>query len=125
MKECARLRDDDYLQLAQAEQDGLLTIHFRTKHVSKMVVAGVAAPVKRAAAGAGDGDDWDDDEPVAAAAAAAPASHLQLMSITDKLKSYYQKDEFSYNVQQWNSLRAEVAFISSIASFFFIYLFIY
>ena len=106
MKECSRLRDDDYLKLAQAEQDGLLTIQFCTKNVNKMVVAGATTTVPKRTA---DADDWDDDMPSSSHRSAAPAaaSHLQPMSITDKLKSYYQKDEFSYNVQQWNSLRAE------------------
>ena len=106
-KPCSTLRKDDYLKLMLAEQDGLLTIKFEAGAIADGSKTTAAAPV--AMATASNDDDWDDvpkEPPTASASAAAEGSASFKRTINEKLKQLYQKDEFSYSVEQWNTQRA-------------------
>ena len=55
-------------------------------------------------------DDWDtpsnnNTTSVVKKSTSSAATHSH-RTIVDKLKSFYHKDEFSYNVEQWNTQRA-------------------
>ena len=55
-----------------------------------------------------DGDDWGGEASKSAAPVATSAITTVSCSIVDKLKTFFHKDEFSFIVEQWNSLRAQV-----------------
>ena len=84
MKPVRDIKHDEYLKLCQAEKDGLLIVKFECDNGELVGDAngldGVNSGVNSGASG----------------------------SIIDKLKSFYQKDEFSYNVEQWNKQRAMI-----------------
>ena len=131
MKPCTTLKQDDYLKLSMAEQDGLITISFETSNLkqpfsdllsnssSKKTVSPTKAPSKTTSSAAND-EDWDDDggaPPIVTSQTTNSTTNTNTNStaassfhstIIDKLKSFYQKDEFSYNVEQWNLQRAQV-----------------
>jgi hypothetical protein len=136
MKPCSSLKQDDYLKLSIAEQDGLITITFETSNMtqpfsdmlssSKKNVSPTKAPSKPTTTSTND-EDWDEAPPVSTSqtttnsqttqsnanqstttTAASSSSSSFHRTIIDKLKSFYQKDEFSYNVEQWNLQRAQV-----------------
>ncbi|RNA09222.1 transcription elongation factor SPT6, partial [Brachionus plicatilis] len=88
MKPVRQIKHDEWLKMCQAEQDGLLIVSFE------------CSPFDHSRPD--DKEDWDET-------AAPPATNLadnKSVTIVDKLKSFYQKDEFSYNVEQWNKQRA-------------------
>lgn len=132
MKPCSTLKQDDYLKLSMAEQDGLITITFEPSNLtqpfsdmlssssSKKVISPIKAPSK---ASAPNDEDWDDDgapppPPISTSQTNTSTTNANTTSTTvassfhrtiiDKLKSFYQKDEFSYNVEQWNLQRSLV-----------------
>lgn len=121
MKSCTDFERDDFLKLVQAELDGLMTIKFELKQLSASSLAppstdttlAVTSQLRRN--GGDDDDDWDDDNgrsvtTTAAATTVAskkPTSDAsKSITIADKIKSFYLKDEFSYNVEKWNEQRA-------------------
>jgi hypothetical protein len=137
MKPCSSLKQDDYLKLSIAEQDGLITITFETSNLtqpfsdmlssnstSKKDVSPTKAPSKTTTST--NDEDWDEAPPVSTSqttnnsqttsnanqstttTTTTVASSSFHRTIIDKLKSFYQKDEFSYNVEQWNLQRAQV-----------------
>lgn len=135
MKPCTELKRDEYLRLSQAEQDGLLTIKFelRTPMISASVAASTTSrdvpvdePTRRNGGGGGNDDDWDDEgggSGGGGATASAPQSTSNKqpssksmskssgsgsMSIGEKIKSFYLKDEFSYTVEKWNEQKAKI-----------------
>lgn len=120
MKPCNELKRDEYLRLSQAEQDGLLTIKIELKTVSNEAAGGskdrgMDEPPAARRNGGGDDDDWDDDGG-SSSRAVAPNKPTQSksmgkkesMSIADKIKSFYLKDEFSYTVEKWNDEKAKI-----------------
>lgn len=84
-KPCIDLKQDEYLKLAHAEQDNLITIKFDTLMIKQIVV---------------DQNKIDSEK--------SSGYTTYTRSIIEKLKTFYQKDEFSYNVEQWNIQRAQV-----------------
>lgn len=111
MKPCIELKRDEYLRLVQAEQDGLVTIKFELRTPTSFASRDV--PVDEPRRPPADDDDWDDDgsAPSTKTPAAKPAiskSTGGAMNIHDKLKSFYLKDEFSYNVEKWNEQRGKI-----------------
>ena len=96
--------NDEYLRIYQAKKDGLVEVRFEVDTEAAIIYANdeVNREVSR---GGGGEEDYD-----------APVVNLQLQTIAnmprqtinETLKNYFQKDEFSYNVQQWNQQRAEV-----------------
>jgi transcriptional accessory protein Tex/SPT6 len=130
-KPCNELKQDEFLRLVQAEQEGLLTIKFELVTNSSTTTTTTTTTTTAAAessignekqsssqTGGNDDDNWDDDPaPAAAKTAPAPAkaatittttTTLTTRTINEKLKSFYQKDEFSYNVEQWNNERVKI-----------------
>ena len=105
MKPVSELKDDEFLKLVQAEQDVLLTIKIETSNINEQQKA--STNIKKATSN----DDWDEDDNSASQsnaqknAATSSLSSSFSRSIIDKLKSFYHKDEFSYNVEQWNIQR--------------------
>lgn len=122
MKPCTELKRDEYLRLNQAELDGLLTIKFELRTPSIGTLTSRDAPIdepRRQNGSGGDDDDWDDDgggsapkmssaSSVAASKSIAKTSGSGSMTIADKLKSFYLKDEFSYTVEKWNEQKAKI-----------------
>lgn len=116
MKPCTNFKRDEFLRLVQAEQDGLLTLKFtlRTPSSSSSAVDEPSQSKTKPSSQNND-DDWDEDDNGSSSAAvrskvttsvSAKKSNAALMSIADKLKSFYLKDEFSYTVEKWNEQRA-------------------
>lgn len=60
----------------------------------------------------GGDDDWDDpvssSKPLPSKSQPTPATASMFRTVDEKLKSFYQKDEFSYNVEQWNMQRSMI-----------------
>lgn len=126
MKPCTELKRDEYLRLNQAEIDGLLTIKFelRTPSIGTLTSRDVPIDEPRRQNGGGGGggggdDDWDDDgdgsapkmsssSSVAVSKSIGKTSGSGSMSIADKIKSFYLKDEFSYTVEKWNEQKAKI-----------------
>ena len=134
MKPCVSFKQDEYLKLSMAEQDGLITITFETSDLSqpfsdmlgnssKPKTASLSKPAASAKPTSGADEDWDDEpssqsatvssQPTATSTGVTSTSTSAANSsfhrtIVDKLKSFYQKDEFSYNVEQWNLQRTQV-----------------
>lgn len=118
MKPCDKFIRDEFLRLVQAEQDGLLTLKFslRTPPSSSSAADEPSQSSKSKPSSQNNDDDWDEDDNGGSSASAvrskvttsvsAKKSNAALMSIADKLKSFYLKDEFSYTVEKWNEQRA-------------------
>ncbi len=110
-KPCKDLIGDDYLKLALAEQDGLLTIKFDV--ASNSLQSSVQDdPLPPPPAPKASDDDWDEPRTNTTAASSSKKSTRTTSSssssfacLAEKLKSFYYKDEFSYNVEQWNIQR--------------------
>lgn len=83
MKPISTLKQDDYLKLYIAEQEGLITVNFELSHLNQSLSASLSEN-------------------------SSNSSTTQTLNIIDKLMSFYQKDEFSSIVEQWNLLRAQV-----------------
>lgn len=136
-KPCTELKRDEFLKLVQAEQDGQLVIKFdlttgsstsSTDQTAQPPPSSQQAPAasqqQPAKPKATDDDDWDDDNADSSSKSVAtvppttttpstttttaPLKTSTFRTINDKLKSFYQKDEFSYSAEQWNALRAKV-----------------
>ncbi len=125
-KPVRELTEDDYLKLALAEQDELITTTFDVLDISSNDTAATSAATassqfKPNEKRAGAEDDWDDNDgnndrssaPTASTLASGSSKKQSLSTgssthrtLADKLKSFYYKDEFSYNVEQWNIQRA-------------------
>ena len=116
MKPVSDLRYDMYLKLWIAEQDGLLTIKFEPGPIKQMHAEPIAVAPEKAAPSQPTlppEDDWDDEprkQLPAPVVKPPPKSNIVSVhkTINEKLKAFYQKDEFSYNVEQWNMQRAQV-----------------
>lgn len=117
MKPCTKFIRDEFLRLVQAEQDGLLTLKFSLRTPpSSSSAADEPSQSKSKPSSQNNDDDWDEDDNGGSSANAvrskvttsvsAKKSNAALMSIADKLKSFYLKDEFSYTVEKWNEQRA-------------------
>lgn len=116
MKPCTNFKRDEFLRLVQAEQDGLLTLKFTLRTPpSSSSAADEPSQSKTKPSSQNNDDDWDEDDNGSSSAAvrskvttsvSAKKSNAALMSIADKLKSFYLKDEFSYTVEKWNEQRA-------------------
>ena len=135
-KPCSDLKEDEYLKLAMAEQDGLLTLTFELSDLTNFSSSSSSSYNKSTThdddAGSkktadetaakptnnDDDDDWDAPStskappPPAAPSRSTPAATSSAVTVAfhktvlEKLKSFYHKDEFSYNVEQWNAQRS-------------------
>ena len=114
-KPCYTLKEDEFLKLIIAEQDQLLTIKFETlpiKYYQPVIVDPV--DMEQTAVVNTNDDDWDDGtttqttQKIVKQTAATTSYTTHTKTIVEKLKSFYQKDEFSYNVEQWNQQRAQI-----------------
>lgn len=104
-----------------AEQDGLITMKFDTlklKHITvdpnnQMEVETTPAPPPAPKVITND-ENWDEEPPAVAEPPpkSMPTTTAKLITIektiVEQLTEIFQKDEFSYTVEQWNSLRAQV-----------------
>ena len=110
MKPCTSLEQEEYLKLAIAEQDGLITINFETSEQSQPFsdMLGSSSKSKTTSAKSTDEDGATVTASSTSQSTSNPAPNTFHRTIADKLKSFYQKDEFSYNVEQWNLQRAQV-----------------
>jgi transcription elongation factor SPT6 len=121
MKPCKSLKEDEFLKLTNAENDGLLTIKFELESLKNYTYiesnyqkkdnndSNKLDSVDKNIAD----DDWDDDPKTETIKNNLnndinqdSISHNK--TIIEKLKSFYHKDEFSYNVEQWNIQRARI-----------------
>jgi transcription elongation factor SPT6 len=113
MKPCIELKNDEYFKLCQAEQDGLLTVKFELANLKEESAKATNNQENEMTNRNNDDDFWDDDAPSMSKSNTMANKNNSTnvttrRSIVDKLKSFYQKDEFSYLVEQWNTQRAQV-----------------
>ncbi len=135
-KPCTDLKEDEFLKIIMAEQDGLITVKFNTLDITTFdAVPQTTQPdiemsqpppvsVVNTTSSNNNDDDWDDDAPAVQATPVVPPpavitktqtpssvhskNPFVKKSIIEKLKKFFIKDEFSYNVDQWNALRSQV-----------------
>ncbi len=118
-KPCISLKYDEYLKLSVAEQDGLLEMKFDVDSDEAIKYAQLECdklsqqqtqPVQPE-----EEEDFEAPPPVAIQSSNPLLAHYQTIAnlstrqtIFEKLKSFFQKDEFSYNVEQWNLQRSQI-----------------
>ncbi len=92
-KPCVDLKQDEYLKIALAEQDSLITVKFETLPIKQIVV---------------DQNKQlnESDDPKNSSKSNTYTTYSR--SIIEKLKNFFHKDEFSYSAEQWNLQRAQV-----------------
>ena len=120
MKPCNNLKEDEFLKLTNAEQDGLLTIKFEISNLKNYTYvesnyskndSNDLNKIDQEKKNNVD-DDWDDEPKSTVIKKTIDSINQESMAcsktIIEKLKSFYHKDEFSYNVEQWNNLRSKI-----------------
>jgi hypothetical protein len=130
-KPCISLKYDEYLKLSVAEQDGLLEIKFDVdsdeaiKYAQSECDKLSQQQQQQQVQPASQVEDFEEDFEAPVVQPSVQQQQHQTPSpllvyyqqianlstsqtIYEKLKSFFQKDEFSYNVEQWNMQRSQI-----------------